>query len=287
VARVGAREIPEGWEGEPLTPEEVDFFEMHGVDPFDRCAGCGEYWIDIYRSYGENAVIDGDWSNKKGGSICLGCSESDDYHPHGAVVIYDPSERTAVKYVVGEYNDERWDGPEGLTADELDLGPGDFDLSEMEECPLQFEWRSTDPWRGYYDPRLGDGWTRLHTDGVLHWSADAEELARFHEEMKRILWEAGVEFAVCYGTTSNLFWTNYDIYVRAPEDELKALAILIQVQQLRLRHRDPDRYARTALTSSGEDTERGRLLVRAYRMMEAGATLDEVKESILEEARAG
>ena len=267
-------EVPEGWEGDPLTPEEIEFFERAGFSPFGTCAGCEKLWIDLYRSYGRYAV-DGGWSGKKGGSICQGCGEADDYHPCGTVVVYDPAERTAVKYVVGEYNDERWDGPEDMTADDIDLGAGDFYPSETEESPIQFEWHAMG-YRGYYDPVVPDGWRHFHEDCILSGSGDELALKEFHVEVKRLLWEAGVKFAVIYGRTSNLFSTGYDVMVEAQEDDLKTLALLMQVSQLRLRHRDRGRFIRTALTGSSEDTESGRLMVKAYDMLQAGSSLEEV-----------
>jgi len=143
---------------EPLNPEEFEFFEEYGVDPFKECAGCGDRWIDIYREYGESAVTDGTYSEKKGGYICLGCREVDEYYPCGTVVIYDPEAQTATKYVVGEYNDEKWEGPHELTADNLGLSSEDFELVELETSPIQFKWRRIDGWRGYYEPQPPEGW---------------------------------------------------------------------------------------------------------------------------------
>ena len=279
-------EVPEGWEGDPLTPEEIELFEIfecEGINPFDRCVGCEEHWIDIYRSRGRDWIEYREWSSKKGGSICIGCREADDYHPCGTVVVYDPAERTAVKYVVGIYNDERWDGPEDMTADDTDLGAGDFCPSETEESPIQFEWHGFG-YRGYYNPVVPDGWRHLHEDCILSGSGDELALKEFHVEVKRLLWGAGVKFAVVYGTTSNLFSTGYDVLVEASEDELKTLALLMRVSQLRLRHRDRSQFVRTALTGSSEDTEHGRLMVKAYDMLQAGSSLDEVLAEVREDA---
>jgi len=138
-------------------------------------------------------------------------------------------------------------------------------------------------WRGYYEPQPPEGWTHLHSDGILHWSDDAEDLAQFQEAVKRVLWEAGVKFAICYGGSSNLLFTNYEIYVEAPQDALKALAIILKVSHLRLEYRDLGQYMRTLLTGSSKDTEEARLMAKAYRMVEEGTPLNEVKDRVLEE----
>jgi len=275
--------VPEDYEGAPPTEEETSFFENQGLKPFIRCVGCEEYLIDIHREYpGSYVLEEGFYSDKKDGYVCGACREGDDYHPCGTVVIYNPAEGTAEKYVVGEYSDMCWEGPEGLDAG--DLENLDFDYYDNLESPIQFSYSRTDAWRGHYNPVVPEGWRHFHEDCVLAWSRDAEALKDFDTDVKAMLWEAGVRFAVCFGTTSNLFSAGYDILVEASDDELKNLAMVVGLNQLKILHRDPDRFRRTALTGSDEDTREARLLVKAYDMLSEGTSFEDVKDEILAEA---
>ena len=249
--------------------------------PFDKCGGCDEYWLDLYRQ-NEYNVEDSRYSEKTDKLVCNGCLESDgDYK--NTVVVYCPKSGEVTKYLVGEYEDDVMNNSKEIDPDNLD--DVEFDDWDSGECPIQFKYVATDGWRGYHDPIVPEGWMNYHSDTILSMSEDEAELKKFDIDVKKMLWESGIEFALCYGRTSNLFSCGYDILVKTDEDQLKWLSLLAGLIRLKMQYRDPDRFARTALTGSGEDTKESRLLVKAARMLKEGQDFETVKEVIMEEAR--
>ena len=273
--------IPDDYKGDPLTDEEIALFKDKCARPFDKCVSCEEYLIDLQRKH-DYALDDGEYCEKADGFVCCSCLESDgDYS--NTVIVFDPKNRDATKYTVGQYRDLIWGCGKDINPDNLD----DINFSPLEngESPIQFAYVKTDGWRGYHEPVKPVGWIEYHHDQALSWSEDAEELKKFDVDVKKMLWENGIEFALCYTQTSNVFCMNYDILVKVDEDELKMFALIMRLQRLRLQYRDADRFARTALTGSDEDTKESRLLVKAARMLEKGVDFDEVKEQIIEEMK--
>jgi hypothetical protein len=256
--------------------EDFDYSE-YGVKPTTRCAVCGEEARAIREECGDGAVEYGVWSEKLKGWVCGPCSEHD--YPKGTVLIYRPREKAVEKWLVFNDEDELFvaevESEEDLEDIEPRLEPADPSI-----CPIQFKWRRTDPWRGYYEPEA-EGWVNVHEDCILAYSRDAEELERFHAEAVKMLWGAGVTFAVAFGRTSNIFSTGYDVLVRR-EDALIASAAL---KILALKYRDPERFALTALTGKSEGfDEKDRLLLEAYRRLEAGESPDKVLEDVARKA---
>jgi hypothetical protein len=257
---------------------EFDYSD-YGLTPETRCALCGETAQEIREEYGNEAVEHGTWSDKLDGWVCAPCIEGEESHPHGTVLIHDPRRRVVEEYVVMAHEDEL---STARVEDEEDLDSPEFEYEGIAEepCPIQFEWHSTDPWRGYYEPK-GEGWAHVHEDCILTWSRDAEELKKFHEAAKRILWRAGIPFAVAFGTTSNLFSAGYDILVRKKDAAVASALLGI----LAARYRDSERFALTALTGKSEGHDGGdRLLLEAYRRLRAGEDPAEVERDILRRA---
>ena len=278
----GIQPTPEDYKGEPPTEEELKVLGDNNLRPFDKCGGCDEYWLDLHRQSRYN-VDDSHYSEKVDKEICSGCLEGDgDYK--NTVVIFCPEDGKVTKYLVGEYEDEVSTNDREVDPDALD--DIEFDDDGCGESPIQFKYVATDGWRGYHDPVAPEGWMNYHSDCILSMSEDEAELKKFDVDVKKMLWEAGVEFALCYGRTSNVFSCGYDILVKKNEDELEMFALIMKLQRLRAQYRDPDRFSRTALTGSGEDTKESRLLVKAARMLEAGKDFEAVKEEILKEAQA-
>jgi len=273
--------VPDDYEGEPLTDEEIALFKDKCARPFDKCVSCEEYLIDLQRKH-DYALDDGEYCEKADGFVCCSCLESDEGYSN-TVIVFNPKNNEAKKYTVGEYRDLEWYlsgeiDPDNL--DDIDFAPGGY-----EDSPIQFKYIHTDGWRGYHEPVKPEGWIEYHSDQALSYSEDEQELKKFDVDVKKMLWEMGIEFALCYSQTSNVFCMGYDILVKVDKDQLKMFALIMRLQRLRLQYRDADRFARTALTGSDEDTKESRLLVKASRMLEKGVDFDEVKETIMEEMK--
>jgi hypothetical protein len=243
-----------------------------------RCKICEERVSDIRKEYGDYAVEAGIFSGKLDGWVCGPCVEAEETDPRGTVLVYKPQEGLVERYRVMTHTDYM---EQATVEDEEDLLEPHFDGLEPDVMsPIQFEWHRTDPWRGYYEA-VGEGWVRVHDDAILAGSRDAEELAKFHEKIIKLLWRLGrdgaiKEFAVAYGRTSNLFSTGYDILVHKDD----AIVVLPAINILALQHRDPERFTLTALTGKSEFDEKDKLLLEAWKRVQAGEDPAKVEEDI-------
>jgi len=257
-------------------------YQENGVTPNTKCILCEETAKKIRKEYGDYAIVDGCWSEKLEGWVCGPCRESSDYDPKGTVIVYIPREKKVEKWIVKDYEDELYvakiESPEDLEEPEFDFEDAYY------VCPIQFEWHHTDPWRGYYSP-TSKGFKEIHEDAILAYSEDAEQLKEFHSELIRTLWSLGVEFAIAYGRTSNLFSAGYDVLVKKEdlEDPVRSTAIQAALNLLKLSHRDPERFILTALTGKGGGfDEKDRLLAEAYKKLQAGESPEQVQKYVLE-----
>jgi len=210
-----------------MTQEEKKFFEDLNLDPEDTCVGCGEKFIDLYRD-DPYIIEDSQYSNKKDGIICYNCYEADYSSPNGTVLIFDPYKSQINKYIIGEYNDIKMVKNASYNiSEEINTHEG-FYYEDEEECPIQMKYIRTDAWRGYYVPDIPYGWNNINDDCILHYSESAVNLKKFQDAMIELLWNEGVEFAIVYGRTSNVFATGHDILVNGSlsievEEKIKEL----------------------------------------------------------------
>ena len=161
------------------------------------------------------------------------------------------------------------------------------DTRDETEGDFKVKWHATDAWRGHYKVE-SDNYRLIHTDCILSYSKDAQELEQFDEELRKTLTERGVRYVRVFTRTSNVFSSGYDFFVHKDDFERAedVMAVLATAYQLRLRYRDSERFTMTALTGKDEFDEKDKLLVRAYERIEEGATFDEVKEELLDELDA-
>jgi len=263
----------------------MNIYKDSNITPKTKCAICGELAKDIFKQYGKSAIEESNFYNKIDGWVCCPCRESEEDRPQGTVIIYDPNTRTATKYLVMAHEDtsetiDSINDPEDLENLQFEYG------EDTEGSPIQFVYTHTDAWRGYYEPKAED-WTLLHSDCILSYSEDAEQLKEFDTDMKKILWELGYEFAVCFGSTSNLFSCGYDIMIKKTdkEDALKRMTLYMKLMQLNTKYRDPERFRMTALTGKSKDfDEKDRLFSEASKRLERGEDFETVKEDILKRA---
>jgi hypothetical protein len=259
-------------------------YKDNGITANEKCKLCGDKAKDIRKQYDDYAIIDGSFSEKLEGWICFPCRESEESRPQGTVLIFDPSERTVTRYVVMAHEDESGttniEDPSEL--ENVNVETDDFD----ETSPIQFVYKHTDAWRGFYEP-IGENWKVLHSDCILSGSEDERQLKEFDMDIKKMLWELGYEFAVAFGTTSNLFSCGYDVLVKTNQenDILKQITLYSKLMQLTQKYRDPERFRMTALTGKSEGFDNNdRLLSEAAKRLEKGEEFETVKNDILEKA---
>lgn len=186
--------------------------------------------------------------------ICEDCKDS--------VVSDSASEPSATVF----YNDD--DSPHIIT-DYEDMTEGDFKVS----------WHRSDAWRGYYNVEPSDDWMQAHSDCILSYSADAEELKKFDDEFQSALRSRGIRYARVFTRTSNVFSTGYDFFVEASKyDEAVAIRIVLAVK-----YRDPVRFNTTALTGKDPDEwmETDMLFMKAVKLVGQGLDADKAVEKVM------
>ena len=260
-----------------------EFYKQYGVNSRTKCASCGEKVSTLAKN--KWALEEGRYSEKKSGWVCGGCVESDNSYPRGTVVIYKPNEQTIEKWTIKDYADEV-QIENNVSADNLEIRDPESCPEEIgEDCPIQFAWHSTDAWRGYNEAVTTE-WVQVHDDCILSGSEDASELKSFDADLKRFLWEQGFEFAVVFGSTSNLFSCGYDVYVKKTDQSniLKTVLLFTKLRQLASQFRDPTRFITTAITGKthvGDFDDKDMLLVEAAQRLKNGEDPEKVQEDIL------
>lgn len=260
----------------------MGIYKENGITAQTKCKECGETAKQIHERY-KYAIEDGGFSEKKDGWVCGVCRESDD--PKGTVLVFSPANGTVEKYVVKDIDEDDYGQTRIESPDEVDNR--EIEVYDSEKSPIDFVYVHTDAWRGYYEPK-GEGWKVLHSDCILSMSEDAEQLKEFDTDLKNVLWKLGIEFAVAFGRTSNLFSSGYDVLIKTNQEQdiIKQMTLYSKLIQLTTKYRDPERFRMTALTgkSSGFD-QNDKLLAEASKRLESGEDFETVSKEILEKAQ--
>lgn len=144
-------------------------------------------------------------------------------------------------------------------------------------------WHSTDAWRGYYDVE-SKKWTNVHSDNILSYSEDSEDLKKFDEALQDALVAKHIEFARVFTRSSNVFSNGYDFFV--PKEEAKKVEGI--AKNLAKKFRDPDKYEFTVLTGANpsEATPHDKMFVEAVHELKKGGTPESAVKKVLEKHKA-
>lgn len=91
---------------------------------------------------------------------------------------------------------------------------GDFSVS----------WHSTDPWRGYYETK-SDKYSMVNTAELLAWHESEKMLKRFDDRIRELFDEHEIDYARVFARSSNVFYQNYDLYVKTEQALLGNLLV--------------------------------------------------------------
>jgi len=92
------------------------------------------------------------------------------------------------------------------------------------EGDFSVQWRSTDPWRGYYETK-SEKYTLVNTAELLAYHESEKMLKDFDEKIRELFDEHGIEHARVFARSSNVFYNNYDLYVRKDQALLAGLLV--------------------------------------------------------------
>jgi len=86
------------------------------------------------------------------------------------------------------------------------------------------EWHSTDPWRGYYETK-SDKYSLVNTAELLAWHKSEKMLKDFDERIRELFDEHDIDYARVFARSSNVFYNNYDLYVKKDQEFLGRLLV--------------------------------------------------------------
>jgi len=155
------------------------------------------------------------------------------------------------------------------------------DYEDLTEGDFTVKYHRTDGWRGYFDVEPSDEWTPIHSDCILSYSADAEELKKFDDAFQAILAGKGIRYARVFTRTSNVFSTGYDFFVESSSAvEAKAIRVMLAI-----RFRDPERLRKTAITGKDPDDwdENDNRLMKAVDLLKEGLSPEDAVKKIMED----
>jgi hypothetical protein len=92
------------------------------------------------------------------------------------------------------------------------------------EGDFTVEWHSTDPWRGYYETK-SKNYSLVNTAELLAWHESEQMLKEFDERIRELFDNAGIEYARVFARTSNVFYQNYDLYVKKDQELVGRLLV--------------------------------------------------------------
>jgi len=74
-------------------------------------------------------------------------------------------------------------------------------------------WHSTDPWRGHFETK-SDKYALVNTAELLAYHESEQMLADFDKRIRELYDEHGIDYARVFARSSNVFYQNYDLYVK-------------------------------------------------------------------------
>jgi len=92
------------------------------------------------------------------------------------------------------------------------------------EGDFRVEWHSTDPWRGYYETSSRK-YALVNTAELLAYHESEKMLKDFDERIRELFDEHEIEYARVFSRSSNVFYQNYDLYVRKDQALLAGLLV--------------------------------------------------------------
>jgi len=92
------------------------------------------------------------------------------------------------------------------------------------EGNFRVKWHSTDPWRGYYETE-SDEYALVNTAELLAWHESEKMLKEFDEHIRELFDGHGIDYARVFARSSNVFYQNYDLFVKKDQNVLARLLV--------------------------------------------------------------
>jgi hypothetical protein len=152
-----------------------------------KCSACEERLKKTDAYFGDKNTF------YEGKSLCESCYYEDE---PCATVLYKEDDQP---YIISHTRDET---------------EGDFAV----------KWHSTDPWRGYYETK-SDKYALVNTAELLAYHESEEMLKSFDDRIRELFNEHDIDYARVFARSSNVFYNNYELYVKKEQALLGSLLV--------------------------------------------------------------
>ena len=167
-----------------------------------RCAACNE------RINGSETYFGDEGTFYEGKPLCESCYYEDE---PCATVIYGKDD---TPYIISDTRNET---------------EGDF----------RVKWYSTDPWRGYYEAS-SEKYSLVNTAELLAYHESEKMLKNFDDRIRELFDEHEIEYTRVFAGSPNVFYQNYDLYVK--KDQILLAGLLTAKVKQEVDYDNPKNY---------------------------------------------
>lgn len=120
-----------------------------------------------------------------------------------------------------------------------DKEPYHISLTRNEtEGDFKAKWRSTDAWRGRYELE-SEKYKQTFSDAILSYHESEAMLKELNDKAVEAFTTNGIDFYRAFLRTSNLFCTDYDIWVRNEPDQLLLSCLMLERIKVEVDYTNP------------------------------------------------
>jgi hypothetical protein len=95
------------------------------------------------------------------------------------------------------------------------------------EGRFKAKWHSTDAWRGRYELE-SENYSKIFSDAILSYHESEAMLKELNDKAVQRFCESGIDFYRAFLRTSNLFCTNYDIWVKNEPEQIFTAYLMLE-----------------------------------------------------------
>jgi hypothetical protein len=97
----------------------------------------------------------------------------------------------------------------------------------------------TDPWRGYYETK-SEKYALVNTAELLAYHESEKMLKEFDERIRELFDEHNIDYARVFARSSNVFYQNYDLYVK--KEQALIASLLVEKAKAEVDYNNPKWY---------------------------------------------
>jgi hypothetical protein len=107
------------------------------------------------------------------------------------------------------------------------------------EGDFTVEWRSIDPWRGYYETK-SEKYALVNTAELLAYHESERMLREFDKKVRELFDKHNIDYARVFARSSNIFCQNYDLYVK--KEQALIASLLVEKAKTEVDYNNPKWY---------------------------------------------